>query len=208
MARMKKITKILFGTTSKGKIEEVRYMLSRLGIEVVGLEELGKDIPEPEETGMTFLDCARDKAKFYSTLTKLPVLAEDDGILIEALGGKPGIYTKRFPAMNGSDLNPVDYILQVMEGKRNRHCAFRSGMVLWYHGKELFAAEGIVDGRLTTECRGNLTWMQFDKIFIPSRRRLTYAEMGVPTKCLVPSHRAIACRHIMQYLQEKFDYKF
>ena len=86
--------KLVIATHNPGKLREIRVLLAPHGIECVGAEEL--DLPEPEETGVTFVDNAELKARASADLSGLPALADDSGLSVDALNGKPGIYSARW----------------------------------------------------------------------------------------------------------------
>lgn len=201
MAR-RKITKIVFGTSNMNKFHEVDKILAPMGFTLISLKSLG-DIPEAPETADDFLGSAEEKALFYSKYTDLPVLAEDDGIEVEILDGAPGVHTKRYAELNNSNLSSSEYLLEVMKDKKNRSAKFHAGMVLVVNGKKVCFAEGICEGRIALEKKGNRTKMEFDTIFIADRCRQTFAEQGVETKSL-RSHRAIATRNIVAQIIELF----
>ena len=89
------IKKIIFASNNKGKIRELKDILSSLGIEVVSQREAGFDI-EADETGTTFAENSAIKAKAIYELAKIPVLADDSGLCVDALDGQPGVYSHRF----------------------------------------------------------------------------------------------------------------
>ena len=94
--------RIVFATKNKGKVREVKEKLKRFGIDVVPIDEV-KNVPSPEETGETFLENAYQKAIYYAKALGEPVIAEDSGLEIEALGGRPGVYSSRFAGENATD---------------------------------------------------------------------------------------------------------
>ena len=96
------IKKIIFASNNKGKIRELKDILSSLGIEVVSQREAGFDI-EADETGTTFAENSAIKAKAIYELAKIPVLADDSGLCVDALDGQPGVYSHRFAGENATD---------------------------------------------------------------------------------------------------------
>lgn len=87
--------KIVVATHNKGKLREFKAALEPLGIETVSVGDIVA-VPEPEETGTTFLENARIKAQYYMKATQLPCLADDSGLAVDSLGGEPGVYSARY----------------------------------------------------------------------------------------------------------------
>ena len=112
---MYKIDKILIGTHNKGKFKEIRDLLPKK-VEKVSPNDLG--IESPKEKGKTFSMNAKLKAKYFSRFTKLPVISDDSGLCIKALGKKPGIYSARWAKKHGSFPNAMKFILKKMKSRQ------------------------------------------------------------------------------------------
>lgn len=113
--------KLLIGTTNKAKFEEYKKLLSDLPMELVNLTDL--NIAEvPEETGKTFEENAIIKAKFYYDKSQIPTLVDEGGLEIEALGGEPGVKSRRWLGREMTDDELITEVMKRMEGQNNRGC--------------------------------------------------------------------------------------
>ena len=185
--------RLLVATHNQGKLEEIEALLQPFGIEVVGAAALG--LPEPEETGTTFVENARIKAHAASQATGLPSLADDSGIEIDALGGDPGVYTADWAETEtGRDFVRA---MTITHGKLVESGApepwtarFCCTLVLaWPDGHdEVFP--GIMPGRVVWPMRGE-QGHGYDPIFVPDGRELTFGQMDRWEKNRI-SHRADA----------------
>ena len=192
---MRKFTSdtILVATHNAGKLEEMVHLFEPLGISVVGAAEL--KLPEPEETGTTFVENARIKAHAAAKTTNLPALSDDSGIVIDALDGAPGVYTADW-AETG---NGRDFVMamtrahdELIESKAPEpwSCRFCATFVLaWPDGHdEVF--EGKVEGRFVWPMRG-VEGHGYDPAFQPNGHNITFGEMDWDMKNRI-SHRADA----------------
>lgn len=184
---------LLVATHNKGKLEEIAAMLEPYGVKVVGAAEKG--LPEPEETGTTFVENARIKAHAAAKATGLPALSDDSGLEIDALSGAPGVYTADWAETgDGRDFEMAmtrahDEI--VASGADQPWTArFCCTLVLaWPDGHdEVFP--GTIDGQITWPMRGD-QGHGYDPIFVPDGHRATFAEMDRWEKNKM-SHRADA----------------
>ena len=189
--------KLLIATHNAGKLDEMRAMFAPLGIEVVGAAEFG--LAEPDETEDSFVGNARIKARAAMEATGLPVLADDSGITVDALGGAPGVYTADWAATpTGRDfmraMTRTWDALEAAGAPEPRTAQFRATLVMmWPDGhEEVF--EGIAPGRLVWPPRG-VAGHGYDPIFVPEGHDRTYAEMTAEEKNAI-SHRADAFRKL------------
>ena len=189
--------KLLIATHNAGKLDEMRAMFAPLGIEVVGAAEFG--LAEPDETEDSFVGNARIKARAAMEATGLPVLADDSGITVDALGGAPGVYTADWAATPaGRDfmqaMTRTWEALEAAGAPEPRTAQFRATLVMmWPDGhEEVF--EGIAPGRLVWPPRG-VAGHGYDPIFVPEGHDRTYAEMTAEEKNAI-SHRADAFRKL------------
>jgi XTP/dITP diphosphohydrolase len=190
----------VIATHNPGKLAEMRELLAPFGIDAVSAGELG--LPEPDETGLTFHDNARIKAHAAATASKLPAFADDSGVVVDALGGEPGIYSARWA---GPDKN-FRYAMETIEEKLRKRDAttpekrtahFVSALcVAWPDGHtEDFEAQ--VDGVLIWPPRGDKGF-GYDPMFLPDGHDRTFGEMpseekhGLPPRGKGLSHRARA----------------
>lgn len=175
--------RLVLATHNKGKLAELRSMLAPYAIEVVSAAELG--LPEPEETGDTFVANALLKAEAAAKATGLPALGDDSGIAVDALDGQPGIHSARW-AGESRDFGEAMRRLQARLDERNtpqdqRTARFVSVIALaWPDGKtETF--EGIVEGMLTWPPRGDKGF-GYDPMFVPEGHQKTFGEMSSEEK--------------------------
>ncbi|MBU4101465.1 MAG: Non-canonical purine NTP pyrophosphatase, partial [Proteobacteria bacterium] len=112
-----KIT-IVIATRNKGKKSEISYLLKGFPVDIKGLDDFGP-IPDVEEDGDTFEENAYKKASFTARILGFPALADDSGLLVEALDGKPGVHSARYAGENATDEQRCQKLLQEMKGKSN-----------------------------------------------------------------------------------------
>ena len=183
--------KLLVATANQGKLREVEAALAPLGIDVVGLSALSDATPV-EETGATFLENAKLKAEVYSRRTDLPVLADDSGLEVDALEGRPGVLSARF---GGPQLSDVARCKAVLKGlvdvpEEARTARFQCVLAVARGGRTLATFEGAAEGRILRELRGK-NGFGYDPIFLQAESGRTFAEMTPEEKDAV-SHRGRA----------------
>lgn len=186
-------SQLLIATHNQGKLEEIAHLLEPYGIAVSSAKAHG--LPEPEETGTTFVENARIKAHAAASATGLPALADDSGIEIEALGGAPGVYTADWaqtPAGRdfGLAMQRAQDALEAANAPEPRRARFCCTLVLaWPDGHdEVFP--GTVEGRIVWPGRGD-RGHGYDPIFQPDGYDVTFGEMDRWEKNRI-SHRADA----------------
>jgi XTP/dITP diphosphohydrolase len=189
--------KVVIATHNPGKLTELRDLLTPHGVEAVSAGELG--LPEPNETGSTFAENARIKARAATEATGLPAFADDSGLCVDALGGEPGIYSARWA---GPEKN-FDAAMQTIEDKlsvlkaSNRGASFVAALCLAWPDGHTEDFEGRVEGTLVWPPRGTLGF-GYDPIFLPAGFERTFGEMSADEKHGLPprgkglSHRARA----------------
>ena len=195
---MTPIGKLVIATHNAGKLREIRSLLAPYGVECVSAGELG--LPEPEETGTTFVENALLKAHASAKAAGLPALADDSGLSVIALGGAPGVYTADWAEAAPYEGGPGrDWYMAMgkVEGKLAELGAdvARDGWfscvlaLAWPDGSEA-VFEGRVDGALTWPPRGTLGF-GYDPVFVPHGETRTFAELDPAHKHAI-SHRADA----------------
>jgi XTP/dITP diphosphohydrolase len=189
---------ILVATGNRGKVREFQYLLGFLGIEVIGLADLFID-KDFEEDGTTFAENARLKALLYSRETQLPVLADDSGLEVAALDGRPGIYSARYAGEGASDLDRIEKLLsELRDHPGTREARFVCALALAQNGQLLLEAEGECRGLINEDPRGS-NGFGYDPIFLFPRLGKTYAELTEAEKNLY-SHRANAIHALVDKL--------
>ena len=190
---------LLVATHNSGKLSEMRALLAPLGIEVTGAAEAG--LGEPVETEDNFVGNARIKARAAALATGLPVLADDSGISIDALGGAPGVYTADWAETGqgrdfGMAMERAWTELEAVGAPLPRSAQFRCTLVLmWPDGHdEVF--EGVLPGQVVWPPRG-AEGHGYDPIFLPDGHEITLGEMPAAQKNSL-SHRARAVAKMME----------
>jgi len=189
--------KIIFATNNKHKLEEVQQILDN-NFEVLGLKEIGfeGDIPE---TGKALGENASIKSKFVFENFGMNCFSDDTGLEIEALNGRPGVYSARYAGEEGNAEKNIEKALIELRGKQNRKARFRTVVSLILDGKEHFF-EGIVNGQIIDEKRGR-DGFGYDPVFMPDGYKLTFAEMPAEQKNKI-SHRGRAINKLAEFLNE------
>jgi len=180
------IPRLVVASKNPDKIIEVEAILAPLSL----VDEIvkGLDWPDVEETGSTLEENALLKARAAMIATGLPAIADDTGLEVEALGGRPGVRTARFAGPNATYQQNVDELLRVLEGETRRGASFRTAVALVFpDGVEVFAG-GSVSGRITVAPRGT-GGFGYDPVFEVEGR--TLAEMDDSEKNQL-SHRSLA----------------
>ncbi len=190
---------IVVATHNNGKLFEFRTLLLPLKSSVLGLNDL--DITDEfEETGTTFAKNACAKAIACSYLTQFPVLADDSGLEVEALDGRPGIFSARYAGPDASDSDRVRKLLkEVEEADRGRDARFVCALAVAQGGNLLLESEGECRGTIAKEPRGQ-NGFGYDPIFFFPELGKTFAELNVMEKNRY-SHRARAAAALIQQLQ-------
>jgi len=188
--------KLLAATGNKHKIKEISRILSPLGYKIVCPAELGIDI-DPEETGTTFLENATIKARAFAALADIPVLADDSGLEVDALGGAPGIYSSRYA--EGTDADRVEKLLKNMDGKEDRTARFVCEVVMIFPGGKTISARGECAGTIANAPAGN-GGFGYDPVFYMSEFGKTMAELTEDEKNSV-SHRGNALKNLRKKLE-------
>jgi XTP/dITP diphosphohydrolase len=191
--------KLLMATSNRGKLGEVRALLAPGGVEVVGLGDLDEKI-EIVEDADTFEGNARKKALTLFRVVGLPVLADDSGLMVEALDGAPGVYSARFAGEDATDAANNEKLLSELRGLPDdkRAAAFICCMVLVVSEDEVRVAEGRFTGRVAKECRGG-GGFGYDPVFIPDGWSATLAESTLEQKNRI-SHRALALKTMLPHI--------
>ena len=206
---MKDTRRIILASSNSGKVREIRRELSRLDVQVVSLDSCG-DIAEPVEDGLTFADNAGIKAGYYSRATGTWCLADDSGLVVDALGGRPGVRSARY----ASDKCPQDADRQTIDDANNaklleelsgveddkRAARFVCCLVLSDGKDVLIETRGTVEGRIGHAPRGD-NGFGYDPLFYVPDLGCTTAELSTEAKNLI-SHRGKAVRQFAKLLEQ------
>ena len=189
--------RLLVATSNPGQPVEFREVSAKTPWVIEGLPT---DAPDFEETGLTFAENARDKALYRSRFTDAPVVADDSGLVIDALGGEPGVHSARYidPDMAQGDRNRA--VLAKLAGlaPEKRTARFICYPVLAPHGELVHETEGACEGRIAEEERGRIGF-GYDPIFLVPELGLTFAEIPAAEKD-ARSHRGEAARALASFL--------
>ena len=188
--------KIVLASGNAHKIKEISDMLPEF--EVVGYKQLGLDF-EIEEDGMTFYENALIKAKAVSNALNLPALADDSGICVEALNGKPGIYSARY-AGDGVDEHNNELLLKNMLGVTDRRAKFVCCMVLYFPDGKIITATGETHGKIMDKCYGE-NGFGYDPLFFSDDLKVSLGIAPAQEKNKI-SHRFRALSQLREKLKE------
>ena len=193
--------RVLIATQNAGKVREFRRLLAQVPAMFVGLEDLPR-IAAPEEDGSTFLANAIIKANYYSRHFGEIALADDSGLVVDALDGAPGVHSARYGGDGISDMDRLYLLLKKLEGvpERNRTARFECAIVVANPGGDFMHATGTVEGRIIFEPRGQ-NGFGYDPIFVPEGQTRTTGEMSADEKDSL-SHRARAIDAIAPALND------
>jgi XTP/dITP diphosphohydrolase len=186
--------KLVIASHNKGKLREIGELLAPYGIETVSAGALG--VPEPEETGTSFVANAELKARFSADLTGLPALADDSGLCVDALGGEPGIFSARWAELEDGSRDFAEGMRRVHArmaeaGEEAGHDAhFVCALSLAWPDGHIETFEGRVDGIITWPPRGDRGF-GYDPILQPLGHAVSFGEMDPEAKHAM-SHRADA----------------
>ncbi|MHA0317577.1 RdgB/HAM1 family non-canonical purine NTP pyrophosphatase [Sphingomonas melonis] len=186
---------LVIASHNSGKVREIAELLGPYGVEPISADEL--DLPEPEETGTTFVANAELKARIAADLSGLPALADDSGLCVDALGGDPGIFSARW----AGESKDFDMAMRLVEDRLNeepdmaRSAHFVCALALAWPDGHVEWFEGRVDGTLVWPPRGG-NGFGYDAMFLPDNGTETFGEMDAAAKHAM-SHRADAFRQLV-----------
>ena len=198
--------KIVLATHNEDKCAEMTAILDELPIQLLSLEDF-PEIGEIEENGSSLEENALIKARTVHSITKLLSWADDTGLEVDVLGGKPGVFSARYAGENCSYSDNVQKLLQKMENipadKRIAH--FKTTIALVGENMEL-VSEGVVEGMITTKPKG-VGGFGYDPVFYVLDKNKTYSEMKMTEKNQI-SHRGKAIQNMIKLLQSQFPETF
>jgi XTP/dITP diphosphohydrolase len=190
---------LLIATTNRGKLREIKAILSGLPLELVTLSDW-PNLRAPEEVARTFEDNARDKALYYAAATGQLTVAEDSGLEIDALGRAPGVESARFGGADATYPQKFALIYQALRAKGAIDSAARfvCALALARDGQILFETRGTVEGQIAREPRGQ-GGFGYDPIFLYPPLGRTLAEADEQKSEV--DHRGAAFRKLRKYLE-------
>lgn len=190
------MTELVFATNNPHKIEEIMYAVGDY-VKILSLAEIGcnEDIPE---TANTLEGNATLKSHYIYDTYHRNCFADDTGLEIDALDGRPGVYSARYAGPEHDHQKNIEKVLKELKGIHNRKARFRTVISLLIEGQEL-TFEGIVEGVITEKKSGS-SGFGYDPVFRPDGFNKTFAEMDIETKNRI-SHRGKAVRKLIAYLR-------
>jgi XTP/dITP diphosphohydrolase len=199
------IHNLLIATSNPGKVAEIASLLNGLNGRIIGFSDLTQTPPIVEETGSTFAENALLKAEYYHRLTGLLTLADDSGLEVDALGGRPGVYSARYGSEGMTSAEQIELLLDEMKDvpdvRRTARfvcCVAIVGRVAGKEMKELFDAQ--CDGLIARQPRGS-GGFGYDPIFLDEETGRSFAEL-TPGEKAVRSHRGKALQQAREFLVE------
>ena len=199
-----KSNQIVLASGNAGKLREIAQLLEGLNLEILPQSEF--NVPEIEETGLTFVDNAILKARNAAHHTGLPAIADDSGIAVDVLQGRPGIYSARFAGVGASDEENLEKLIRMVEPfpDEERTARFICSMVYIRHEEDHVPviAEGVWEGQLLIDPKGQ-NGFGYDPIFYVSSQQCTSAELPPEIKNKL-SHRGQALRKLLEQLSSLY----
>lgn len=192
---------IVLATNNAHKLQEVRQILSPFGIEVFSLNDLNLHPEDVDENAPDYKGNALIKAKSVQKLTKLPIIADDSGLEVEAMDNKPGIHSARYASECGGHPNAINNILAIVSKAGNRKARFVCDIIALNIEEEPLLFEGIAPGQIADSPYGD-GGFGYDPIFVPEESDKTFAELPQEVKNKL-SHRGRALHKLIEYLINK-----
>lgn len=193
--------KLILASNNKKKLRELGEILSNMDVELLSQREAGCDF-EVEETGTTFAENAYLKAKAVADATGLAAVADDSGLMVEALNGEPGVYSARYApgGHEASDKEKYEYLLSKLVNVEHRAAKFVSSICCILPDGSIIRTEGECRGEILREPAGE-GGFGYDPVFMPQGYDRSMAELGTEVKNRI-SHRANALREFKKKLRE------
>lgn len=191
--------KFVLATQNPKKLKEMRAILEDLGVEIVSEAELGVKI-EVEETGETFAENSLLKAKAVMEATKLPAIADDSGLCVDALNGGPGVYSARFGGEGLDDAGRYRLLLELLRGQSDRRAHFHTTITCAFPNGDVLRADGEVQGAIAFAPMGE-GGFGYDPVFFVPDKRKTFAQLTAEEKAEI-SHRGNALRAFKEKLAD------
>ena len=198
--------KLVLASNNAHKLQELRAILSTLGMEVVSQKEAGVFV-EPDENGATFEENSYIKAKAVMDACGLPTVADDSGLMVDALGGEPGVYSARYGGdACKSDTDRLEYLLRRLENvpEKERTAHFVSVITMLTPDGKKVAARGECPGRILHEAHGE-NGFGYDPVFYVPEEGCTFAQLPPERKNQI-SHRARALEVFVRKIREENEY--
>ena len=192
--------KLAIATNNAHKLSEIKAILGNSFEELLSLKELGIDV-DVEETGTTLAENAYLKARNICDICNMPTLADDTGLMVDALNGAPGVYSARYAGEAHNDKANRQLLIKNLDGVENRRAHFATVITSCYPNGEFITAKGRVEGSILTEERGS-EGFGYDSLFYSDELQKTFAEASQADKNSV-SHIGRALHAMLEKLNER-----
>ena len=197
MPRLLETTRLILASHNAGKLREMRELMADYGIEIVSAGEL--NLPEPEETGLTFIENAELKALAAAKAAHIPAFADDSGLCVEALNNEPGIYSARWAGASkdfDAAMAKIEDLLQQADATTpaRRRAHFVSALTLAWPDGHVESFEGKIYGEIVWPPRGKAGF-GYDPFFLPEGHDRTFGEMSAEEKHGLPKDGGLALSH-------------
>jgi XTP/dITP diphosphohydrolase len=192
------IDEIVLATGNKGKVKEFEGLLHGIAVRIIGLGDL-ESPPEVVEDGETFMDNALKKARTIAKYSGKPALADDSGLAVDALGGRPGVYSARYSGEDATDEKNIDKLLGELGDAEHRSARFVCFLALVTPDGKETVVSGTCEGVILTERRGS-GGFGYDPVFYLPEYEKTMAEIPADLKNRI-SHRARAAEKLVRILK-------
>ena len=190
--------KYVLATHNPGKLKEMGAILARFGVEVVSPKDLGLTV-DVEETGTTFAENAMLKAKAICAAAKLPAIADDSGLCVDALNGGPGVYSARYGGDGLDDRGRYMLLLNNMRGQTTRAAHFACAIACAFPNGDTLTAEGRCDGTIAFAPMGEGVF-GYDPVFFVPEKAKTFGQLTAEEKSAI-SHRGRALESFVEKLE-------
>lgn len=190
----------IIATHNKKKLGEMERILAPLGVNVVTAEQVGLILTDAEETGETFEENAYIKAKSGCDESNMPCIADDSGLMVDALSGAPGVYSARFSGVHGDDEANIDKLLSMLKDvpEEERTARFKSAVCCVFPNGDSITVSGTCEGRIGFERKGN-GGFGYDPVFMVGDK--SFAELSAEEKDKI-SHRGNALNNLKAELEK------
>ena len=192
--------KLAIATNNQHKLQEIKAVLGGQFEQLLSLKDLGIDV-DVEETGSTLEENALIKARAIENICHIPTLADDTGLMVDALNGAPGVYSARYAGEEHNDANNRALLLKNLNGQENRKAHFATVIAIVFPNGDFITSNGRVEGEILQEERGN-EGFGYDSLFYSYELGKTFAQASQEEKNSV-SHRGRALRNMVEKLKDR-----
>lgn len=192
--------KLAIATNNHHKLQEIKAVLGGQFEQLLSLKDLGIDA-DVEETGNTLEENALIKARAIESLCHIPTLADDTGLMVDALNGAPGVYSARYAGEEHNDADNRALLLKNLKGQENRKAHFATVIAIVFPNGDFITSNGRVEGEILQEERGN-EGFGYDSLFYSYELGKTFAQASQEEKNSV-SHRGRALRNMVEKLKDR-----